>query len=158
MGIFQAQFTTYKYGATLVKFINDHLLPSLGDLQKLTVDISRYKRGNIDTFFGRRLYLLEREFEEKNKNFMILYNIYNNPDKLFADFKLDPIKDEQKISVLMDEYERNRAIIERYFDQGFRLLEVSGRLIFKHYEWRDKRLIIIISFAAITISVIAITL
>ncbi len=152
--LFEVDLYTEESGETIQKFLNTQIMPTVTDLEKLALSVSRYKPSFTKAVFRRNLSYLEEEFREVSKNFLSLYYIYKNPDKLFADLKLDPQKDKEKIKKLNEDYKTSRFVVIDHLDRGFRLMEMVERQLDRYHRSADQRLAVVLSIIAITASVV----
>lgn len=151
--LFQANYTNEEANKTIQNFVNSQLVPVVEGLENLGVSALRFRVGFLGLLYRRRLNSLQKGFREKAKEFLTLYHIYTNPDKLFADLKLDPQKDAEHIAQLKADYENSKDLVMYHMDRGFRMIELlQGQL--DHYQRStDERLAVSLSILAIGASV-----
>jgi len=151
--LFKAHYTSEEANKTIQNFVNSQLVPTVEELENLAVTSLRFRIGIFGLIYRRRLHTLQHGFRDKAKNFLTLYHIYTSPDKLFADLKLDPQKDEEMISQLKADYENSKDLVSYHLDRGFRMIEfVQGQL--DDYQRNiDARLAVFLSILAIGASI-----
>jgi len=154
--LFQTLLREDEANKIIKDFTAKQLEPALSKLEKLALNVSRFRIDLFSSFNRRGLHHLQEQYQEENRNLLGLYYLYGNPTKLFADLKLDPQKDAEKIKSLMDEYYYSRQAIMASFDQAFKLLELSDRQLSRFYQSADQRLAMFLSSAAITVSALAV--
>jgi hypothetical protein len=147
-------FSSVESKKILEDFVHGQLMPAIQDLNTLSVNVARYRMTFLHSFKRRKVNHIEKQYQEQNKNFLVLYFLYNNPNKLFASLKLDPKNDEALLKDIMDDYRMSGDIVLTNFKQGFRMLEIIDRQLNRYYQSADQRIAIIFSMTAITVSLL----
>ena len=137
------------------KFVNEQLTPTITELEKVALSVARFRVTLTGSFFRRKLSTLNNNFQEQTKNFLVLYYMYSNPDKLFADLKLEP-SETQRIELIMGDYQLSRQMVMAQFEEGFRLIDLIDRQVNTFYRSADHKMAIVLSLAAVVVSLIAI--
>jgi len=154
--LFEQTYTNEDASKTIENFLNDRLIPQVNALESLAVAVQRLKIGTFGVFHRKQLAALEQDFREKSKQFLTLNHIYSDPDKLFADLKLDPQKDAERIKDLQADYENSKTLVNYHMKRGFRMLELLQRQLDRYHRSADQRLAVFLSILAITASVISV--
>jgi hypothetical protein len=137
------------------KFINEQLTPTITELEKVALNVTRFKVTLWGSFSRGRLARLHQNFQEQTKNFLVLYYMYSNPDKFFAELQLKP-SDTERIDSVMEGYTKSREMVMALFEEGFRLNELIDRQITTYDRSADHRMAITLSLLAVIASLFAV--
>lgn len=154
--LFPLKYTNEDANKTIQTFMNDQLMPVLDELEMLALAILRFRIDTLGLFRRYRLAKLENEYREKSKRFLTLYHIYTNPEKLFADLKLDAQKDVELIQQLRADYENSKILVSYHVDRGFRMVELLQEQLDRYHRSADQRMAVVLSILAIATSVVSI--
>lgn len=135
-------------GAVL-SYFRDELLPVIAELQVLAEDIARFQVGFAESIRRKRLRALEGRYVQLMARFMGAYKKWHFPDEMFkgiigASYHADVIA----------EYQRMKPALSEHIQEGFRVLGFIDRLIGGARAVADNRVAVILSIAAITVSII----
>ena len=155
--LFQVNYLNEEENKTIETFVNTQLIPTVSELENLAISSSRFRVDTFGIMYRHRLSTLQQSFRDKSKLFLTLYNIYTNPDKLFADLKLDTQKDKEQIKQLKSDYDLSKDLVAYHMDRGFRMIELLQSQLDNFQRNEDARLAVSLSVIATTVSVISIT-
>jgi hypothetical protein len=82
-----------------------------------------------------------------------LYKVWSTPDILFKELK---IKDEEteRLGIIMSDYLSNDKVMQVQFEEGFKLLDISNKILTDENTSSYNKLAITLSVIAISISII----
>ncbi|MBU1164693.1 hypothetical protein KKA15_03975 [Patescibacteria group bacterium] len=147
-------FKTEAGGKPIIEHVTKQVFPIMKKLQQLSLEIGEYQQGFINSFLQSRLSSLKKNYNQVNKEFLEIYHIYQTPDELFKEVKLDKEKDEADTATIMSDYFNSQSFIKPHFDEGFGLLEIMDRNLTRYSQSADQRISTSLAIIAITISIV----
>lgn len=154
--MFGEEYTNEEANKTISTFVNNQLIPNVEELENLAVAMLRFRVDIFGLIYRHRLNTLQQSFRDKAKQFLTLYGIYSDPDKLFADLKLDPQKDQKKIATLKVDYFQSKDLVGFHMKRGFRMVELLQRQLDQYHRSADQRMAVFLSIIATFVSVTSI--
>ncbi len=156
--LFEIELQHEESSKTIQRLLNDEVLPAVTRVEQLALNVTRYRVSFWRIFRRKNLAYLENEYREASRELLSLYYIYTNPDKLFADLKLEAEQDVEKIKILSEDYRLSRSTVMYHFDRGLGLIEMVQSQLDRYHRSADQRLAIFLSTFAITITIITLAI
>ena len=135
----------------ITDFLMKELFPMNKEIQTLLVDVSSIRMGYFRSLVPSDLNDIEDKHADLLERFMKAYRKWNDPDVLFKDSKM---KDPQKVSLMMMDYNQMQTAVGKHIDEAFRMMEQIDRITANKKTTSYNRITMLLSLLAITISTI----
>lgn len=141
-------------GKPIIDHVVKKIFPIMKKVKNLSLEVSDYKQGFLNSFFRVKLPSLNKQYRAINKEFLEIYHVYQTPDDLFKDLDIDKDKEKEKLGIVMVDYINTKAPVMEHFKEGFHLLELIDRSLIRYSQSADQRVSTFLAILAITISII----
>lgn len=148
-------FQTEEAGRIILDMTKDKIIPTVKDLRELSMEVANHKVDFISSFYRKKLNELNERYRRENKKFLEIYHTYSTPDLLFGN---TTEINRERTGLMMGDYMNSKGVIMENFKEGFHFIEILDRQLVRRFQAADQIVSIILSLAAITISVITILL
>ncbi len=146
-------FQTKEAGDIIARFANDELLPIVGKIREMAIEVSSLRVGLIS---HTKINNFECRFKSVVSGFLVAYNKWSTPDLLFKGLDYSP-EDKRNILVIAD-YMNTKNAFQQHIDEGFRLMTYIDNSLTGQSTAVYNRKSITVSLLAIVIALIAIFL
>jgi hypothetical protein len=147
-------FNTEIATRVIMNFVATNVFPVKKEIQEFSLEVASYSQGFWNSFLRHELGSLEKRYRELNQKFLTTYHTFDTPDELLKETN-DQLKDNQNLmGLVMADYMQIDNMVQKQFDECFRMLSVISRDLSRYSQATDQRVATILSMAAISVSVI----
>lgn len=134
--------------STVLSYFREELQPVIADLQVLAKEAAGFKVGFVESIARKKLHELEERYAKSMALFMEVYKKWHFPDEMFKG-----IGASYNAEVLA-EYQGLKPALSEHINEGFRVLGFIDRVVGGARSVADNRVAVLLSMAAITISIV----
>ncbi|MFH1656163.1 MAG: hypothetical protein ABH956_00105 [Candidatus Nealsonbacteria bacterium] len=146
-------FYTKEFSDIIGKFSKDELFPCISEINKLAIDVSKFRSSFWGDLSKNKILKLENRYKDISVKFINLYHKWNTPDILFKDLNQNPKDIEKDGKIIADYFSTNQAVM-KHINESFRLLGYIDKILTGQDTAFYNRVSIALAIIAVTISII----